>query len=233
MKRPNLVTGIKDGKIFHANALKTFSITLGRNTPNLGKIYPSTQNTIQTRLEKNLYIPAYSQSAKSKEHISCIKIYKKETPNTKANLWNNCRFSTEVSYAGMAWNCAFKALTSNPEYFIQQVEGEKNYTAHTRGRGEEVGRLTKIKPTLQKVLEGILEARKASEKHQTHQNRRKANVEQEDTKHHKIKKMTGICTKHFNDSFSVTSIPQSSNRIAEHIKKTKTKTKQTPSIYYL
>lgn len=42
MKRPNLVTGIKDGKIFHANALKTFSITLGRNTPNLGKIYPST-----------------------------------------------------------------------------------------------------------------------------------------------------------------------------------------------
>lgn len=179
MKRPNLVTSIKGGKIFHANALKTFLIILGRNTPNLGKIYPSTQNTIQTRLEKNLYIPAYSQSAKSKEHISCIEIYKKETPNTKANLWNNCRFSTEVSYARMAWNCVFKALTHNnfqlrisssPEYFIQQVEGEKNYTTHTQGWGEEVGRVTKIKPTLQKILEGILEARKAAEKQQTHQN---------------------------------------------------------------
>lgn len=47
---------------------------------------------------------------------------------------------------------------------------EKKITphTHTQGRGEEVGRLTKIKPTLQKVLEGIHEARKAAEKHQTH-----------------------------------------------------------------
>lgn len=36
MKRPNLVTGIKDGKIFHVNALETFSIKIGRNTPKSG-----------------------------------------------------------------------------------------------------------------------------------------------------------------------------------------------------
>lgn len=40
MKRPNLVIGIKDGKISHANALETFSIKLGRNTPNLGEKIP-------------------------------------------------------------------------------------------------------------------------------------------------------------------------------------------------
>lgn len=146
MKRPNLVTGIKDGKIFYANALGTFSIKIGRNAPkSWGKdthlLTENIQNTIWTKLEKNLHIPAYSQSTESKEQISCIEIYKKETPNTKANLWNNCRFSTEVSYARMAWNCAFKALTynnfqpritSSPKYFIQQVEGDKKlYHTHT------------------------------------------------------------------------------------------------------
>lgn len=37
MKRPNLVTGIKDEKIVYANALETFSIKIGRNAPNLGE----------------------------------------------------------------------------------------------------------------------------------------------------------------------------------------------------
>ena len=40
VKRPNLVTGIKDGKIFYANALETFSMKIGINAPNLGEKIP-------------------------------------------------------------------------------------------------------------------------------------------------------------------------------------------------
>lgn len=54
MKRPNLVTGIKDGKIFYANALGTFSIKIGRNAPNLGEKIP-------TYLQKIFRIP-YGQN---------------------------------------------------------------------------------------------------------------------------------------------------------------------------